>query len=103
MTEPAGPRKTPGNGSNGRKRTELQLRVPESLAGGTYANSMMVHHTPGEFIMDFALVLGGNGQVVARVVTSPTHMKHIVDALMDNVRKYEAAHGPIEPRPTEGF
>jgi hypothetical protein len=93
-----GPRGTPGNGGNGHKRTDLKLRVPEGLAGGAYANTMMVHHTPSEFVMDFAMVMGGSGQVVARVVTSPTHMKHIVEALADNVRKYESAHGPIEPR-----
>jgi hypothetical protein len=77
----------------------LKVRVPEQIAGGVYANSMMVHHTPAEFIMDFTMVVAGNGQVVARVVTSPTHMKHILEALADNVRKYEAAHGPIGPKP----
>jgi hypothetical protein len=51
--------------------------------------------------MDFAMMMGGTGQVVARVVTSPTHMKRIVAALADNVRKYESAHGPIEPRPED--
>lgn len=97
MMAAAGPTGASGGG-NGHKRPELKLRVPETLAGGTYANTMMVHHTPSEFIMDFAMVMGGNGHVVARVVTSPTHMKHIVDALADNVRKYEATHGPIGPR-----
>jgi len=98
MAAAEGVRGTPGGG-NGHKRPDLKLRVPEPLAGGTYANSMMVHHTPSEFVMDFAMMMGGSGTVVARVVTSPTHMKHIVEALADNVRKYEAAYGPIEPRP----
>ena len=87
----------PGGG-NGHKRADLKLRVPEQLAGGAYANSMMVQHTHSEFIMDFAMVMGGTGQVVARVVTSPVHMKRIAEALADNVRKYESTHGPIEPR-----
>ncbi|NLV71245.1 MAG: DUF3467 domain-containing protein [Actinobacteria bacterium] len=92
---------TPDGGSNGHKRTDLKLRVPEQVAGGAYANSMMVQHTASEFVMDFAMVMGGNGQVVARVVTSPGHMKHIVAALTENIRKYEAAHGPIGPRPKD--
>ncbi len=99
MKAEGAPQGTPGNGG-GRKRADLQLRVPEPLTAGTYANSMMVHHTAGEFIMDFAMIMGGKGQVVARVITSPTHMKHIVEALGENVRKYESAHGPIEPRAT---
>lgn len=96
MAQREGVPAAPGGG-NGHKRAELKLRVPEQLAGGVYANSMMVQHSHSEFIMDFAMVIGGNGQVVARVVTSPTHMRRIVEALADNVRKYEATHGPIEP------
>lgn len=98
MAQGEGVRGVPGG--NGHKRADLKLRVPEQLAGGVYANSMMVQHSHSEFIMDFAMVIGANGQVVARVVTSPAHMKRIVEALADNVRKYEAAHGPIQPRPT---
>ncbi len=93
-----GPSNEPGDRGNGHKRTDLKLRVPEQLAGGVYANSMMVQHTSSEFVMDFAMVLGGNGQVVARVVTSPSHMKHIVEALTENLRKYETSHGSICPK-----
>jgi hypothetical protein len=98
MTAAGGPREVPGNGGNGHKKANLQLRVPESLAGGTYTNSMMVHHSADEFVMDFVMATGGNGQVVARVITSPVHMKRIVAALADNLKKYESAHGTIEPR-----
>ena len=98
MTAAGNPQGRPGDGGNGHKRSELKLRMPEQVAGGTYANTMMVQHTRGEFVMDFAMVLSGSGQVVARVVTNPAHMKHIVEALTDNVRKYESAYGPIQPR-----
>jgi|LSQX01.1.fsa_nt_gb hypothetical protein len=95
-------RGSPGNGGGVPKRAEVKVRMPEQIAGGVYANSMMVHHTPAEFIMDFTMVVAGNGQVVARVITSPTHMKHILGALADNVRKYEAAHGSIDMTPRRG-
>jgi len=101
MAAATNPQGAPGNGGNGRKQRELKLRVPETIAGGVYCNTMMVHHAPGEFVMDFAMVVGGAGQLVARVVTNPAHMKHIVEALADNVRKYESAHGSIEPRRKE--
>ncbi len=97
MAKREGMQEGPGDG-NGHKRPDLQLRMSEQVAGGVYANSMMVQHSPSEFIMDFAMVVGGNGQVVARVVTNPAHMKRIVEALADNVRKYESAYGPIESR-----
>lgn len=95
-------RGSPGNGGGAPKRAEVKVRMPEQIAGGAYANSMMVHHTSAEFIMDFTMVVAGNGQVVARVITSPTHMKHIVEALADNVRKYEATHGSIGLNPKGG-
>jgi hypothetical protein len=99
MAAAGGSQGLPGNGGNGHKKADLQLRVSESIAGGTYANSMMVQHSPDEFVMDFAMVLGGSGQVVARVISSPVHTKRILEALADNVKKYEATHGTI--RPTE--
>jgi hypothetical protein len=82
-------------GGNGGKRTEINLRMPEQIAGGVYANGMMVQHTVDEFVLDFAVVMGGAGTVVSRVITSPGHAKRIVEALQENISRYEAAHGPI--------
>jgi hypothetical protein len=86
-----------GNGGNGHKKPGLKLRMPSQVAAGVYANSMVVHHGRDEFVMDFALLAAGSGQIVSRVITSPAHMKRIVAALEDNVRKYEAQFGRIEP------
>ena len=80
----------------GEKRTkELQIRLKEDVAGGVYANSMMVQHTREEFVMDFAMVVQGSGSIVARVVTSPAHIKRVVAALQDNLTRYEKIFGPI--------
>ncbi len=96
MALPDEPLGTPGSGGNGHKKPELKLHMPEHLAGGAYANSMVVHHSIDEFILDFAMVMGGRGQVVSRVVTSPYHMKRVLAALEENVRKYESQYGPID-------
>lgn len=81
---------------DGEKRTkELQIRLKEEMAGGVYANSMMVQHTREEFVMDFAMVVQGSGSIVARVVTSPSHYKRVVAALQDNLTRYEKIFGPI--------
>jgi hypothetical protein len=73
--------------------------MSEQVAAGVYANSLVVQHTGQEFIMDFAMVTGGNGQVVARVITSPGHMKRVVQAMEENIQRYETTHGPIVPPP----
>ena len=88
------------SGGNGHKLPEIKLRMPEAVSAGVYANSMVVQHSLHEFILDFALVSAGNGQVVARVITSPGHMKQIVKAIEENIQKYEDTYGPI-PSPRQ--
>jgi hypothetical protein len=43
------------------------------------------------------MITGGNGQIVARVITSPGHMKRIIKAVEENIQRYESNHGPITP------
>jgi hypothetical protein len=101
MTTPGQPGQQPGG--NGHRHPEIKLRMPESVSSGVYANSMLVQHTGQEFILDFALLTAGNGQVVARVVTSPGHMKQIAKAIEENLRKYETMYGSIaSPSGTSG-
>lgn len=79
---------------NGEK--EIKVNFPEKLQGGVYSNNMIVAHTREEFLMDFMLMSPQGGIVTARVIISPGHMKRIIAALQDNMRKYEATYGQIE-------
>ncbi len=74
---------------------EVKVNLPESIAAGAYTNNMLVRHTREEFIMDFMVIAPPRGQVTARVITSPSHMKRIVDALVTNIEKYEEKFGEI--------
>lgn len=86
---------------------DIQVKFPENLQGGAYANNMVVSHTREEFIMDFLMVAAPAGAVTSRVIVSPGHIKRIVAALQENVAKYEKMFGEIpfaeEPRPAIGF
>ena len=89
-------------------KKEIKITLPESLRGGAYANSMFATHTREEFILDFVMVTPPVGTVTARVVTSPGHMKRMVAALTENLKKYEAKFGkiaeaPEPPKPSMGF
>ena len=90
---------------NGQK--EVQVKFPDHLQGGAYANNMVVSHTKEEFVMDFLMVAPPAGSVTSRVIVSPGHMKRILAALQDNVAKYEKMFGDIqlaeEPKATIGF
>ena len=52
-------------------------------------------HTREEFVLDFSQGVAPQGIVTARVVTSPGHLKRIVQALAANLGRYEEAFGPI--------
>ncbi len=77
----------------------IQIKLPDEIAGGVYANNMVVGHNREEFVMDFIYAAPPQGRVNARVIVSPGHMKRIIRALQENLRKYEAEHGPIPETP----
>jgi len=88
----------------GKEQKEIKVRFPEKIMGGSYANHMIVLHTKEEFIMDFIMASPPAGSVTARVITSPGHMKRIINALSDNVKKYEEKYGEIkEAQAPQGF
>jgi len=62
---------------------------------GVYANMMQVAHNREEFVLDFMNVLPPTGSVTARVVVSPGHLKRIVKALTENLKRYEDSFGQI--------
>ncbi|MFA6525003.1 MAG: DUF3467 domain-containing protein [Patescibacteria group bacterium] len=81
------------------QQRQMQIKIPESvLAGSNYANSMRVMHTKDEFTIDFINIhqAEGVGVVTNRVKTSPGHMKRVLLALQDNVKRYEANFGTID-------
>ena len=86
---------------------EIKISFPEKMQGGAYANNMVVSHTKEEFILDFIMAAPPAGAVTARVIVSPGHMKRILEALRDNVSKYEKTFGTIQiaeaPKGTIGF
>ena len=86
---------------------EIKINFPERLHGGVYANHMIVMHTKEEFIMDFTMVAPPSGAVTARVIISPGHMKRIISALQENMKKYERSFRKVEaaeePKGVPGF
>lgn len=73
----------------------MQIKADDATLKGSYANMMQVAHTKEEFVMDFMNLLPPQGMLVARVVTSPGHLKRIVAALKDNLDRYEKQFGKI--------
>ena len=76
---------------------QLQVKVTDEVLKGVYANMVQVGHTPEEFILDFMSLFPPQGLIVSRVMVSPAHMKRLVDALGDNLKKYEEQFGKVAP------
>jgi len=83
---------------------ELEIQTDPQTAVGVYSNLMVISHRREEFVLDFLFVQPqrshqGSTSVAnlrSRVVTTPEHMKRIIKAVEDNLRRYEAKYGSIE-------
>ncbi len=80
---------------------QIQIITGDEMARGRYSNNMAVSHSPEEFIIEWLLNSPSGTHLVSRVIVSPGHMKRIIDALSDNMRKYESKYGPVPVVGTE--
>ncbi len=83
--------------SESRQRTDtgVEIKIGDAELAGRYSNLLRITHTREEFILDFVNLVPPQGMVTARIVTSPGHLKRIVQALAQNLARYEEAFGPI--------
>ncbi len=75
---------------------EQKIQIRDSFAGGEYANAMQVGHTKEEFMMTFLNIAGPTGRVVGKIMTSPGHLKRIIRAMEENLKRYENSFGQVE-------
>lgn len=73
----------------------MRVKITDETLRGVYANQMVVSHTKEEFILDFVNIFPPEGIVNARIIISPGHLKRVIRALVENVRKYEDRFGEI--------
>jgi hypothetical protein len=61
----------------------------------------MIQHHAEEFTLNFVYVFpnGTHGKLMSSVIVSPGHAKRIMRALEENIRRFEAQHGPIKEGP----
>ncbi|WP_172621591.1 DUF3467 domain-containing protein [Chitinophaga deserti] len=83
---------------NENEQQQLNIELSEEVADGTYANLAIITHSPSEFVVDFINVMPGlpKARVKSRIILTPQHAKRLMKALVDNIKKYESAHGAIQ-------
>lgn len=79
------------------EKNQLSLELKPEVAKGNYSNLAIISHSHSEFIIDFATMLPGlkKPEISSRIVMNPEHAKRLLNALADNINKYEAQFGPI--------
>jgi 3-methyladenine DNA glycosylase Tag len=77
---------------------QLNIELSEEMADGQYANLAVITHSFAEFVIDFVNVMPNvpKAKVKSRVIMTPQHAKRLMRALVDNVKRFEAAHGVIK-------
>lgn len=84
--------------NNNPPKNQVNIELPEDIAEGTYSNLAIISHSNAEFIIDFVRILPGlpKAKVKSRIVITPQHAKRLMNALEDNIAKFEAQFGDIK-------
>jgi hypothetical protein len=79
-------------------QNQIQLELKPEVAKGSYSNLAIISHSRSEFIIDFATTLPGlvKPEIGSRIIMTPEHAKRLLNALSDNILKYEQQFGPIK-------
>lgn len=83
------------------------LKLPDDMLSGSYANGVMIGHTPSEFKFDFLTNLFPHSAVSARVFLSAPQVPRLLDSLQGTYKQFqqrvqqqrEAQQGPQNPPP----
>ncbi len=79
-------------------QNQINIELNEEVAQGKYSNLAIITHSSSEFVIDFVRVMPGvpKAKVNSRIILTPEHAKRLMLALQENIKKFEAMHGPIK-------
>jgi len=86
--------------SKTREATEIQINTGDEILRGKYSNNLIVTHSSDEFILDWLLNSPSGVHLVSRVIVSPSHVKRVINALKENLDKYEKQFGSVKETPS---
>lgn len=80
------------------RQQQINIELGEKEAEGIYANLVMIAHSPTEMIIDFARVMPRmpKARVQSRIIMTPMHAKMLLQALTENIKKFEKQYGEIK-------
>ena len=80
------------------QQNQINIEISEEVAEGQYANLAIITHSYAEFVVDFVSVMPGTpkSKVKSRIILTPQHAKRLLNALADNINKFEDINGAIK-------
>ena len=79
------------------KMAELRVDVPNTLEP-TFANNIIINHKDDEFCLTFIQTIphANVAKAKAIIAITPQHAKRLLNALQENIKKYEGRFGEIK-------
>lgn len=76
----------------------FSIELDENVAGGIYSNLAVINHSAAEFVVDYVSIMPGmpKAKVKSRIILTPQHAKRFLQALAENIHRFEKAHGEIQ-------
>lgn len=80
-----------------KNENQLNIELTDEIATGVYSNLAIITHSNSEFVCDFIQLMPGipKGKVRSRIILTPQNAKRLLNALQENVQKYEQNFGSI--------
>ncbi len=88
------------NNFNNPEAQEISIELSEEIAEGVYSNLAIITHSNTEFVIDFVRIMPGvpKAKVKSRIVLTPEHAKRLMNALQDNINRFEGQNGKIDSK-----
>ena len=82
---------------NNQQQGQINIELDENTAEGIYSNLAIITHSQSEFVLDFIKMMPGlpKARVKSRVILTPDHVYRLMQALKENIQRYEEAYGAI--------
>ncbi len=84
---------------------QIQIELSVETAEGIYSNLAIISHSTSEFVIDFVRIMPGvpKAKVKSRIILTPEHAKRLLQALKENIDRFEKQNGTIHLNNEQGF
>ena len=77
------------------------FKLPDDLMSGAYANSVLIGHSPSEFLLDFITGFYPTASVSCRVFLSAQQVPRTLETLNAALGTYQKRFQPQQPKPQQ--